>query len=72
MARRKMKLNSPGEVRKSLAKIANMVINGEISSKEASTFTYMCNAILQSIRADEQEKRINELEEYVNELKNKN
>ena len=72
MAKRKMKLSTPEEVRKSLAKVANMIINDEIEPKKASTFTYVCNGILQSIRVDEQEKRIEELEQYVNNLKEKN
>lgn len=72
MSRRRLKLSTPSEVRQSLAKIANMVINNEIDSKKASTFTYVCNGILQSIRVDEQEKRIEELEEYVNTIKDKN
>ena len=71
MSKRRLKLSTPAEVRQSLAKIANMVINNEIDSKKASTFTYVCNGILQSIRADEQEKRIEELEEYVNSNKEK-
>ena len=69
MAKRKFKLNTAAEVRKSLAKVANMVINNEIDNKKATTFTYVCNGILQSIRADEQEKRIEELERYVDSIK---
>lgn len=69
MALRRMKLSTPQEVRKALSKVANMVINKEMDTKQASTFTYLCNAILQSIRADEQERRIKELEDYVNSIK---
>ncbi|MHC6178644.1 hypothetical protein ACYUJ6_02120 [Clostridium sp. JNZ X4-2] len=69
MAKRRMKLSTPEEVRKSLARVANMIINDELDTKKASTFTYVCNGILQSIRADDQEKRLEELEQYVNVLK---
>lgn len=72
MAKRRFKLSTPEEVRKSLAKVANMIVNDEIEPKKASTFTYVCNGILQSIRADEQEKRIEELEAYVNNIKEQN
>lgn len=72
MAKRRFKLSTPEEVRKSLAKVANMIVNDEIEPKKASTFTYVCNGILQSIRADEQEKRIEELETYVNSIKEQN
>lgn len=70
MVKRRFKLSSPEEIRKSLAKVANMVINDEINTKKASTFTYVCNGILQSIRSDEQEKRIEELEKYVDNIDN--
>ena len=39
-----------------------MVLNGEIDTKTANTLTVVCNALLSSIRTDEQEKRIEELE----------
>lgn len=66
---RKMKLSDPASVRAALAKVANMVLNDEMDSKQANTFAYLCNAILQSIRTDEQEKRLEELEEYVEQIK---
>ncbi len=63
MARRKqLKLSTPAEVRKALARIANMVINGELDVKIANTITFICNAILGGIRIDEQERKIAEIE----------
>lgn len=66
---KKFKLSNAKEIRKSLGSIANMVINDEIDPKKATTFTYVCNGILQSIRVDEQEKKIEQLEGIVNEIK---
>lgn len=64
----KVKLSTPKEVRKSLSMVANMVLNGEIDNKKANAFVYVTNAILTSIRVDEQEKQIQELKEIVQEI----
>ena len=65
----RLRLNSPKDRRKTLAKITNMIINNEIDSKKANTIIYSCNSILNSIRADELEKKIQELESYINDDK---
>ena len=68
----KMKLSTPKEVRKSLSTVANMVLNGEIEPKKANAFVYVTNAILTSIRIDEQEKQIQELKQIVQEIQSNN
>ncbi len=66
MSRRKnLKLDSPQAIRKALARIANMVLNGELDPKQANAIILACNAILSGIRTDEQEKKIQELEEIL-------
>ncbi|OUQ16104.1 hypothetical protein B5E84_13060 [Lachnoclostridium sp. An14] len=68
MARRKsLKLDTPQAVRKALARIANMVLNGELDTKTANSIILACNAILSGIRTDEQEKKLAELEQILNE-----
>ena len=62
----RLRLSTPNDIRKTLAKITNMIANNEIDTKKANTIIYSCNSILNSIRVDEQEKRIVELEEYIN------
>ncbi|MDU1412692.1 MAG: hypothetical protein E6929_07750 [Clostridium sp.] len=62
----RLKLNTPSDVRKTLAKITNMIANNEIDTKKANTIIYSCNSILNSIRVDELEKQIQELEDLVN------
>ena len=57
----KLKLSTPKEVRKSLATVANGVLNDEIEPKKANAFVYVTNSILTSIRVDEQQKEIEEL-----------
>lgn len=66
MARRSLKLDTPSNVRKSLARITNMVFNGELDTKTANTLILACNAILGGIRTDEQERKLAELEQLLN------
>ena len=66
MTRRSLKLDTPGNVRRALAKVANLVYRGGLDCKIANTFILACNAILSGLRTDEQEKRIAELEEILN------
>lgn len=69
MARRmNLKLDKPQAIRKSLARVANMVLNGEMDAKTANSITATCNAILSGIRIDDQERRIKELEDILNEM----
>ena len=44
-----------------------MVINGELDTKVANTLILACNAILGSIRTDEHEKKLLELEQILTE-----
>lgn len=62
----RLRLSTPSDIRKTLARVTNMIANNEIDTKKANTIIYSCNSILNSIRVDEQEKRISELEEYIN------
>lgn len=62
-----MKLDTPQAVRKALARVANMVLNGELDTKTANSIILACNAILSGIRTDEQEKKLAELEQILNE-----
>lgn len=62
----RLKLNTPTDIRKTLARVTNMLANYEIDTKTANAIIYSCNSILNSIRTDELEKKIAELEELVN------
>ena len=64
MAKRNLKLDTPGNIRKALA---NMTYIGEIDTKTANSLILACNAILSGIRTDEQEKKIVELEQILSE-----
>lgn len=58
-------MGTPTEVRRTLARVANMAVNGEIDTKTANTVILACNAILSAIRTDEQQKKIDELEQIL-------
>ena len=62
----RLKLSTPSDIRKTLSKITNMIINNEIDSKKANTIIYSCNSILNSIRTDELEKQLQKMEEFIN------
>ncbi len=47
----------------------NMVVNGEMDNKTANTIILGCNAVLSAIRTDEQQKKIDELEKILTELR---
>ena len=64
----KFKTSSPKEVRKTLSTLVNLVANDKIDQKKANSIVYVTNAILTSIRVDEQEKQIQELKEMIEEI----
>lgn len=63
----RLRTGSPAEVRRTLSRVVNMVMNDEISTSKANTITLICNGILNSLRVDEQQKRLDELEQIINE-----
>lgn len=63
MAKKKyLKLRTHDEVRRSMTRVANMLLNDEIEPKKANALIYAGNAVLNSIRTDEYEKKIKALE----------
>ena len=64
----KYKLSTAKEVRKALASVANAVLSDTIDPKKANAFVYVTNAILQSIRLDEQDKEIQELKDIIEQI----
>ena len=61
-----LRTNTPTDVRKTLSRVTNMLMNDEIDSKKANTIIYACNSILNSIRTDELEKQVQEMEALLN------
>ncbi len=65
----RLKTKTPTEVRRTLSRVMNMVANGEMDNKTANTIILGCNAVLSAIRTDEQQKKINELENILNSIR---
>lgn len=64
----KIKLSTPAEVRRTLSKIANLLLNNQIDPQRATAIINACNAVLSCIRLDEQQKRIDALEKLLDEV----
>lgn len=69
MARRRLDLSSPRSIRKSAQRVANLLLNEELGAKAGQAIASLCKICLESIRTDEQEKRLNELEKAVEEMR---
>ena len=69
MTKIRLKTRTATEVRRTLSRVINMVANGEIDNKTANTIILGCNAVLSAIRSDEQQKKIDELERLLNEIR---
>lgn len=61
----RLRMGTPTEIKRTLARVANMALNGEVDTKVANTIILACNAILGTIRADEQAKKIEKLEKML-------
>ena len=65
----RLRLSTPSDIRKTLARVTNMIANNEIDTKKANTIIYSCNSILNSIRVDELERQVQDLEDLINDNK---
>lgn len=68
---KRLKMSSAREVRRTVNRISNMLLNGEIDPKTANAILYACNVCLGAIRTDEQQKKLDKLEKLVEELTEK-
>lgn len=64
---KRLKFSTPQEVRRALSRVANMVLNRELTPQQANAIMYAANVILSAIRTDEQQRKIDELEQLINE-----
>ena len=64
-------MSSSRDIRRTVNRIANMLLNNEIDSKTANAILYACNVCLGAIRTDEQQRKLDELEKKVMELTGK-
>ena len=67
MAKKRLKMGTSREVRRTVNRIANMLLNDELDAKTANAILYGCNVCLSAIRVDDLESRLTELEQLVEE-----
>lgn len=68
MTQIRLKTNTPTDIRRTLTRVMNMAANGQMDAKTANTIIVGCNAVLSSIRIDEQQRKIEELEKIINNM----
>lgn len=71
MQKKRMKMGTSREVRRAVNRIANMLLNDEIDPKKANAILYACNVCLGAIRVDEQQAKLDELEQAVEEMRSR-
>ena len=69
MAQIRLKTRTATEIRRTLSRVMNMVANGEMDNKTANTIILGCNAVLSAIRTDEQQRKSEELERILSNVK---
>ena len=67
--RKYLKMSSPRDIRRTINRVNNLLFNGELDAKTANSILYGCNVCLGAIRVDEQQAKLDELEQLVEELK---
>ena len=60
-----LRLKTPTDIRRGLQKVANLTISEKLDPRAANAFVACCNAILSSLRTDEQERRLVALEKII-------
>ena len=60
------------EVRRTVNRVANMLLNEELDPKTANALLYACNVCLGAIRVDEQQIKLDELERLIQEVEKRN
>ena len=68
--KKRIKMSTSREVRRAVSRVANMVLNGELSAKDANAILYAANVVLGAIRQDEIEQRLDALENAAEEARN--
>lgn len=72
MTKKRLKMTTSREVRRTVNRIANMLLNGELDARTANAILYGCNVCLGAIRVDDQQAKLDELESIIGDLRNEN
>ncbi len=65
---KRLNFDTAQQAKRSLSRLANAVLSGEIDKKTANVITYIAQTILQSIRVDEQQRQLDEQKERLEQL----
>lgn len=68
MADIRIKTETSCEVRRSLNRLANLVVNGKLDPKKANCAGYLLNIALSALRTDELESKVIQLEKTIEEM----
>ena len=68
MAKKRLRMRNSTELKRTVNKIANLLLNGEIDPKTGNALLYACNVAAGIGRIDEQQKKLDELEKTIREL----
>lgn len=71
MQKKRLKMSTPAQIRRTVNRINNMLLNGELDPKTANAILYDCNVCLGAIQVDKQQAKLEELELIIAELKQK-
>ena len=66
---RTVKLKTPFDIQRLLAKLVNRMLRNEIGEAKASKIAYICTVMLKTFESGEFEERINKLENKIAEEK---
>lgn len=73
MPRRKtLKLSTPADIRRSITRIGNMILNGDITHKQGTALIYACNSALNVIKVSKLQSKVDELESLLAVLTERN
>lgn len=64
----RLKFTDNKEIRKSLNRVANMVVNNELDPQRASAIATLCNTILKAEKQLEIEKQMEEILDLIDEV----
>lgn len=68
---KRLKMSNAIEIRRSINRISNMLLNGTIEPKTANAILYGCNIALSAIRIDEQQVLLEDLERKIKAMEDK-
>ena len=69
LQKKRLKMSNSREVRRACNRVANMLLNGEIDAKTANAILYAANVTLGAIRVDEQQAKLDELERFMEDIR---